>query len=121
MPAQKLVEEAVAKGVQALALTNINSTADHWDFYKACNEAGIRPVLGLECRNEDELMYLILARDMQGLQVLNEFLSLHLQQNMAFPAKCPLTNAVYVIYPIQKEAHATEPHELIGIQPAEVG
>jgi DNA polymerase III alpha subunit len=38
-------------GVTALALTNINSTCDAWDFVKHCREAQIKPILGVEIRN----------------------------------------------------------------------
>ena len=36
-----LVETAVNNGVTALALTNINTTCDLWEFVKLCRENGI--------------------------------------------------------------------------------
>ena len=44
------------KGVKALALTNTNSTCDTWDFVELCNEAGIKPIPGVEIRNKDQLL-----------------------------------------------------------------
>jgi DNA polymerase III alpha subunit len=41
-----LVETAVNNGVTALALININTTCDVWDFVKGCREAGIKPLVG---------------------------------------------------------------------------
>jgi error-prone DNA polymerase len=50
---KELVEAAVEQGITELALTNINSTYDHWEFVKLCREQNIKPVLGAEFRNAD--------------------------------------------------------------------
>ena len=47
---EELVKTAVDKGVQAMALTNINTTYDLWDFVKHCAAAGIKPIAGVEIR-----------------------------------------------------------------------
>src|SRR4051812_16518298 len=80
-----LVETAAHNGVTALALTNINSTCDVWDFVKLCREAGIKPMAGVEVRNEDKLLYLLLAANNNGLLWINEFLSNHLLHHKPFP------------------------------------
>src|SRR5688500_2738068 len=120
MSAEDLVQEALKFGVQSLALTNINCTADHWDFFKFSNQAGIKPLLGVEIRNEDELLYIIIAKDLTGLQLVNRYVSDHLQQKISFPYKCTVTENVWVIYPLEKKSFCEEKHELIGIKPAEV-
>jgi DNA-directed DNA polymerase III PolC len=123
LSSEALVKEAMSYGVQALALTNINCTADHWDFYTACNEENIKPILGAEIRNEDELLYIILAKSMDGLQALNSFLSEHLQAKKHFPLKCPIDNSqltIHVIYPLDKAEHCSDQHEWLGILPSEV-
>jgi len=80
-----LVETAVNNGVTALALTNINTTCDVWDFVKGCREAGIKPIVGVEVRNEDKLLYLLLAANNKGLTWINEFLSNRLLHHKSFP------------------------------------
>ena len=45
---EELVAAAADKGVKALALTNINTTYDTWDFVKHCRSAGIKPITGAE-------------------------------------------------------------------------
>lgn len=119
MSAAKLVELADEYGVQALALTNINCTADHWTFYHECLKVGISPVLGVEIRNGDELMYIILAQNLEGVYYINDYLSTFLQQQKPFPAKCLLQQSVWVIYPFKHRALATEFHEWVGVQPQE--
>ncbi|MGZ8538419.1 MAG: PHP domain-containing protein, partial [Flavisolibacter sp.] len=120
MSAEDLVQEALQYGVQSLAITNINCTADHWDFLKFCNQAGIKPLLGVEIRNEDELLYIIIAKDLIGLQYINRYISDHLQNKIPFPLKCQVKENVWVIYPLEKKSFCDEVHEWIGIKPDEV-
>src|SRR5215212_6759363 len=82
---EQLVETAVDKGITALALTNINSTCDNWEFVRLCTVAGIKPITGVEVRNGDELLYLLIAANNNGLTWIHEFLSEHLMTKKAFP------------------------------------
>src|SRR5690242_1053927 len=82
---EQLVGTAVEQGVTALALTNINSTCDLWNFVKLCREAGIKPIVGVEVHNEDKLLYILLAANNNGLIWINEFLSHHLINKTPFP------------------------------------
>ncbi len=80
-----LIEAAIEQGVTSLALTNINSTCDVWDFVKLCREAGINPVPGVEIRNGDTLLYILLAANDKGLAWINAFLGEHLVNKKPFP------------------------------------
>ncbi|MEI6949260.1 DNA polymerase III subunit alpha [Paraflavisolibacter sp. H34] len=118
---EELVQAAVEAGASSLALTNINNTADLWDFYEYCTAAGLQPVLGAEIRNGDELLYLLLARNNEGIAAINYFLTAHLQQKTPFPPK-PALEDVWVIYPLGRvQPGELGEHELIGVQPSEVG
>lgn len=119
---EALVQEAEAAGATALALTNINNTADVWDFYELCTAAGIRPVLGCEVRNGDTLLYILLAKNMQGLQCINRMLTRHLQPKIPFPPRPDPDPDLWVIYPLGAvPPQDLGPQELIGVQPGEVG
>src|ERR1700741_145089 len=85
LSSQELVKAAVERGAAALALTNINSTCDTWDFVEACREQGIKPITGAEVRNDDKLLYILLAANNDGFGWINEFLSLHLLEKKTFP------------------------------------
>ena len=115
-----LVKEGAAVGAQAMALTNINGTADHWDFLDFCRQQNIKALLGAEIRNGDELFYLVLAKNTKGVKNLNSFLSHYLQAKQPFPDRGNEIEEVWIIYPMQKAMLATAPNELIGIQPTEV-
>jgi len=82
---KQLVSEGVEAGATALALTNINSTCDAWDFVQYCREEGIKPILGVEIRNGNSLLYILLAANNNGFRWINEFLSEHLLEKKDFP------------------------------------
>jgi DNA-directed DNA polymerase III PolC len=123
----ELVKEGVEKNATALALTNINSTADAWPFYKLCRENNIRPILGAEIRNGDTLLYILLAANNKGFEWINGFISRHLRENSPFPLP-GATNSFYdniedgfVMYPLgSKRVEALRKNEFIGVQPVEV-
>ena len=82
---EELVDTAVNEGISSLALTNINSTCDVWEFVKLCKEAGIKPIAGAEIRNADKLLYILIASNSNGLANIHEFLSEHLIAKKPFP------------------------------------
>jgi len=116
-----LVRMARETGVTSLALTNINITSDTWNFVKECQEQGIKPIIGLECRNGHDLKYILLARNMEGWFYINRFLSDHLHKDIPFPDRAPAFPGIFAIY-----AWGTIPlddlraHELIGIRRREI-
>src|SRR6185503_18484467 len=82
---EELVNEGAEKGVRAMALTNINTTCDAWDFVQCCREKNIKPVLGVEVRNGSRLLYILLARNNRGFRWINEFVSGHMLEKKDFP------------------------------------
>ena len=116
-----LVKIARSLDVPALALTNINNTQDMWDFVDFCGKYGVKPIAGVEVRNDSHLCYLLLAQDNEGFLLINRFLSEHLQQKKPFPDKPVFPGSVYIIYPLGR--HRPDEllaHEFIGVQTTEV-
>ncbi len=121
------METAVDKGVGSLALTNINSTCDIWEFVKLCRAEGIKPIAGVEIRNGDKLLYILLAANSNGLTWIHEFLSAHLLIKKDFPED--LQNVIFfensrdgfVIFPFDaKPLDKLLANERIGILPKEL-
>jgi DNA-directed DNA polymerase III PolC len=81
----ELVQTAVELGVSSLALTNINSTGDLWEFVKLCREASIKPVPGVEIRNGNQCLYILIAASDHGLTAIHTFLSEYLLEKRPFP------------------------------------
>ncbi|WP_207513233.1 DNA polymerase III subunit alpha [Longitalea luteola] len=122
---EELVDTAAGLGIQALALTNINCTCDSWDFVNFCQQKDIKPVLGVEIRNEDNLLYILLAKNNRGFACINEFLSIHFQHKKDFPEHASAyflnNDDVYVIYPFDRKAPGDLlPDEYIGILASEL-
>jgi DNA polymerase III alpha subunit len=124
---EELVKAAVELDISALALTNINSTCDTWDFVKFCSQQGVKPICGAEIRNGDTLLYILVAANNRGLLWINEFLSNYLQANKPFPATAaehPFfanTSDGFVIYPLgAKEPELLFANEKIGVLPSEL-
>jgi DNA-directed DNA polymerase III PolC len=120
----ELIKTAVEKGITSLALTNINSTSDAWEFLKHAKDAGIKPVIGAEIRNGDKLLFILIAANNRGLTRIHEFLSEHLINKQPFPEQIELFKDPadgFVIYP-----HDTRPlsslkkNERVGLLPWEV-
>lgn len=117
---EALVREAADLGVCSLALTNINTTCDVWDFVDFCREQGIKPVAGAEIHHRGRFLYILLAQNNSGFETINRFLSFHAESGEPFPPRPDLGN-VFIIYP----AHAIDPaslhpHEFIGVQSTEL-
>lgn len=126
---EELVTHAAEQGATVLALTNINCTSDVWDFVDFCQQQNIKPIAGVEIRNNfddtapasDKLLYILLAKNNAGFQYINLFLSQHLQEKKAFPLQPELSENVWVIYPLgSKPPEALLMHELIAVLPSEI-
>jgi DNA polymerase-3 subunit alpha len=122
MSVEKLVDEAVLSGVQALALTDINNSTGIMEFIQVCTDKGIKPIAGIEFRREDELLYVGLARNNDGFRELNEFLSHHNLRNLPLPDHPPRMENVYWIHKLTiSQTHNftnSQTHNFIGILPS---
>ncbi len=94
------MQDATQVGATCLAITNINSTCDLWDFVHACQQNNIKPIGGVEIRNADELCYILLAKNNEGMHDIHLFLSLYLQNGKPFPKRFTSNPNVIVIYPL---------------------
>jgi len=65
-----LVAHAKAEGVEALALTDLGNLYGAIEFYKACKDAGIKPIIGLESVMEGGKHVLLYAKNRAGYQNL---------------------------------------------------
>jgi DNA-directed DNA polymerase III PolC len=121
---EELISTAVEHGISSLALTNINSTSDAWEFLKQAKHAGIKPIIGAEIRNEDKLLYILIAANNNGLRWIHEFLTEHLVQKKDFPETTGLFNKPedgFVIYPLEaKPFSSLKKNERIGLLPWEI-
>lgn len=113
------VQEAKSKGLQSLALTDINNTSGWYDFLMACKKHDIKPLLGLDFRHQSKPCFIAIAKNREGIFSLNQFLSEYsIYKQFESP---PKSKDVYLIYPLgYKEFSDLAENEFIGIKPYEL-
>jgi DNA-directed DNA polymerase III PolC len=117
----RLVEEAAALGVDSLVLSDINNTSGSYEFLRACDKHGIKPVLGIEFRKHHRFLYLGIARNREGFRELNAWLTKHSLENIPLPDVAPAFQHAFVVYRgMPKTLDEFGDHEFVGIRPEEV-
>jgi DNA-directed DNA polymerase III PolC len=120
IPLMDLIQQAVASSVKAMALTDINTVTGIYDFVKACNEVGIKPLVGIEFRNNHQFRYIGIAKNAEGIAEMNRFLTQHNFDNSTLPFEAPEFKEVFVIYPFENVPAVLKENEYIGIRPEQL-
>lgn len=110
--------------IPAVALTDINNTSACLNFIRKSKEYGIRPIVGIDFRNGAKQQFVGIAKNNQGFQELNGYLSQQLHQKTAIPDEAPAFADVFVIYPfenvLQNEKKVFRDNEFIGVSVEEL-
>ncbi|PIQ27522.1 MAG: DNA polymerase III subunit alpha [Bacteroidetes bacterium CG18_big_fil_WC_8_21_14_2_50_41_14] len=123
---EQLLEQATALGVKSMALTDINNSSGILDFVRLAQEAGIKPVAGMEFRDGDKLLFIGIARNNKGFMELNDFMTAINLKEKEFPNGNMSSlqqefSEVFLIYPYgfnpERELHD---HEYIGVKPTQI-
>lgn len=112
---EKLLEEAQRLGVRKLVLTDINNTSGALDFIRLAPKYGVEPVVGIEFRQGDDVRFIGIAKNNEGFEELNRFLSECLRtgarqgessgnRDAIIPEKIPCFRNVVVIIPVTLSA-----------------
>jgi DNA polymerase-3 subunit alpha len=121
MSIEQLVQKALAAGTDTIVLTDINNSTGVPEFAGECAKNDIRPVAGIEFRNDNEFQYIGIARNNRGLQELNEFLSDLNFNKSSVPFPAPQFSESYIIYSLKKiSSRKLYDNERIGIRPNEL-
>jgi error-prone DNA polymerase len=113
---EELVRLAKENGYDTLALTDINNSSGALEFVKICHQQGIKPVVGMEFREGDELKYIVIARNKKGFQEINE-LRTHCNLNSEQLPSRPDFLQCYVIFPYENHPADLKENEYVGIPP----
>ncbi|WP_432221154.1 DNA polymerase III subunit alpha [Flavobacterium sp. TMP13] len=120
IPLQDLISQAVNCGVKTMALTDINTVTGIYDFIKGCELVGIKPLVGIEFRSEQQLRYIGLAKNASGLAEMNRFLTKHNFSGASLPIIAPEFESVFIIYPLEKAPETLRENEFIGMTPEDL-
>ncbi|WP_027393531.1 DNA polymerase III subunit alpha [Aquimarina latercula] len=114
-----LLELAKENKVNAIALTDINNTSACLNFIRKAKEYKIKPIVGVDFRNNHQQLYVGIAKNNEGYNELNDFLSYHSHNKIEFPKNAPLFNNVFIIYPfkqiIETKKNNFSSNEFIGV------
>ena len=114
MSIPNLVEEAAARGITQMVLTDINNSTGIMEFMRECDERGIKPIAGMEFRRDKHLLYIGMAQNKEGMRELNEFLSEHNLEKKPLPDNAPAFKNAFVIYPY-RYAEDLKQNEYLGV------
>jgi DNA polymerase-3 subunit alpha len=121
MSVEQLVQNAIAAGAECIVMTDINNSTGIPEFAGECSRNSIKPVAGIEFRNDNELQYIGIARNNNGMRELNEFLSKHNFEKTPLPFPAPRFSDAYAIYSLKKTpGRKLFDNERIGIRPGEI-
>ncbi len=120
----ELLEMAQKNGSSYFPLTDINNTSGCLNFIRKAPSYGVKPIVGIDFRNDAQQCYVCLAQNNKGFLELNRFLSKHLHQEGTFPNEAPSFKNCFVIYPFEKLLALDKvtflENEFIGISLADV-
>lgn len=132
LPIKTLFEEAKRCGVHKLALTEINNTASYLEMLRVCDENRAREhgltkfdkepyhldlAVGIEFRIENNFLFIALAKNNQGFEAINRFLSYHNREAKPFPIRAPELEETFILYAFGSiEPDQLKAHEFIGVK-----
>ena len=120
IPLTDLVEQAHLCGIKAIALTDINTVTGIYDFVKLCEKFQIKPLVGIEFRTENDLLYIGLAKNQNGIAEMNRTITQHNFGTTPLLPQAPVFENVFVIYPLENCPNILNENEFIGIRPEEL-
>ena len=117
---QDLVAKAKVEGMEALALTDINNTTGVYDFILECQEANIKPIIGIDFRKVNKQHFIALAMNKEGFREMNELQSRINTKSQPLPEITPAWNNCIVIYPFTQAPITLRDNEYIGVRAEEL-
>ncbi|MGB4447523.1 MAG: DNA polymerase III subunit alpha [Cloacibacterium sp.] len=117
---KELVQQYVGMGIDTVALTDINTITGIYDFHRLCKKHHIKPIVGVEIRNDNQLYYICLAKNRTGIAEINRLLTEHNCEGKELPIYHPPFSEVIVIYPFNNFPAELHQNEYIGVRPEEV-
>ncbi|MDC8105000.1 DNA polymerase III subunit alpha [Chryseobacterium sp. B21-037] len=117
---EDLVQLAVDYKLKVLALTDINTVTGIYQFYKLCQENGVKPIVGVDVRVENEQYYICLAKNPKGIAEVNRLLTDYNCEGIEIPKANPELENCFVIYSLENIPEILLEHEYIGIKQNEI-
>ena len=99
---ETLLQLAVKNGFSSLVLTDINTTSACIEFVKKAKEYKVKSIIGVDFRNGVKQQFILIAKNNEGFQNINIYLTEILHNGLRVPDTAPELEDVIVIYPFKK-------------------
>lgn len=120
IPISALVKSAQERGIRELTLTDINASAGVFDFVKSCRDHGIKPIVGIEFRQDNCFRFIAIAKNLNGFSEICSYLTeCHLKAK-EISIVAPDFIDVFIIYTLETAPHQLKDNEYIGIRTSEL-
>lgn len=132
---KELIATARALGIHQMVLTDINNSTGCMEFIRLCRKESedekdedgnvvkpgyhIKPIIGIEFRRDNRLLYIGIAKNKEGMKELNDFLTYHNLNQLSLPDKPFEFNNAFVLYPYGHKTDLKE-NEYLGIRANEL-
>lgn len=117
MNVAELIQLLADNHCEQLVLTDINSTSACIDFVRQCNNRGLKPIIGIDFRVGVQQRFIAIAKNNEGFQELNQYLSELLHAEVDCPEIAPNFKHAYIIYPFEKgRNYSLRDFEFIGVR-----
>ena len=119
---EDLLHQASALDLETIALTDINNTSACLNFIRLAPQHKVKPVVGVDFRNGSKQEFVALAKNNEGFNEINLFLSSHIHDKTEIPSRAPLFHHVIIIYPYSKKLKpdSLASNEYIGLRLEEI-
>jgi len=114
---ESLVDAAFHLGLRRIALTDINNSSGVLDFVKLCKKHNIIPSAGIEIRDKGKLLYILLAKNIEGFHEVNSFVSYHNLNQIPYPQRPQEFENSFTIFPLENLIESKLlPNEFLGLK-----
>lgn len=121
MSPNELAHQAKDRQCPIFAVTDINTTSACLEMLREGPKVGVRPVVGVDFRNGIQQQFILLARNNQGFQNINYYLTKMLHEELDFPHDAPELPHTFAIYPFKNDKPRTlKRYEYLGITPKDI-
>ena len=121
MSPEAVVEHAKALGWDVLPLTDINTTMGVPEFFRICKGKGLQPLAGVDLREGDRQVAVLIARNESGLMSINRLLTARNWEKTDYVTGLKSLDETEIIYPFESApGRKLLPNEWIGIRPKQL-
>ncbi len=96
---EEVIKHYAEGGHNYALLADVNNTSAQLDFIRMAQKRGIKPLIGVDFRNNAQRCFLAIAKNNKGVREINDLLAHHLHHKTPFELRAPEMKHCIVLYP----------------------